>query len=187
MAGMLRVPRSRGALTGLLLVLLGAWGALIPFVGPYFHYAYLNDTAWLYTTGRLWLEVVPGAAALLGGFILLTAAVRPVALFGAAVAALAGAWFTIGTLLSPVWAGIGTAGQPASVTPLARAAEQIGFFYGLGAVIMFVAALAIGRLSVVTMRDTLHAESRAAALDGGAVPAEAEAETASVPPPRQPA
>lgn len=185
MAGMLRVPRSRGALTGVLLVLLGVWGALIPFVGPYFHYAYLNDMTWHYTTGRLWLEVVPGAAALLGGLILLVAAVRPVALFGAAVAALAGAWFAVGTLLSPVWAGIGTAGQPASVTPLARAAEQIGFFYGLGVAIVFVSALAIGRLSAVTVRDSLHAESRAAAMAAEPVPEDAE--TATVPSPRQPA
>ena len=34
MAGMLRVPRSRGALSGVLLVLLGLWGGLIAFVGP---------------------------------------------------------------------------------------------------------------------------------------------------------
>ena len=32
MAGMLRVPRSRGALNGVLLVLLGLWGGLIAFV-----------------------------------------------------------------------------------------------------------------------------------------------------------
>jgi hypothetical protein len=37
MNGILRVPRSRGVLSGLLLVLLGAWGALVPFVGPDFH------------------------------------------------------------------------------------------------------------------------------------------------------
>ena len=46
MNGILRVPRTRGVLSGLLLVLLGAWGALVPFVGPYFHYAYTPDTAW---------------------------------------------------------------------------------------------------------------------------------------------
>ena len=46
MAGMLQMRRSRGAASGFLLVLLGAWGALIPFVGPYFHYAYTPDTAW---------------------------------------------------------------------------------------------------------------------------------------------
>ena len=40
MAGMLQMRRSRGAASGILLVLLGAWGAIIPFIGPYFHYAY---------------------------------------------------------------------------------------------------------------------------------------------------
>jgi hypothetical protein len=35
MAGMLRIPRTRTALTaGVLLILLGAWGGLVPFVGP---------------------------------------------------------------------------------------------------------------------------------------------------------
>ena len=53
MAGMLQMRRSRGAASGFLLVLLGAWGALIPFIGPYFHYAYTPDTAWTYTTARL--------------------------------------------------------------------------------------------------------------------------------------
>ena len=52
---MLRVPRSRGALSGALLVLLGIWGGLIAFVGPYFHYAYTPATAWTYTNGRLWV------------------------------------------------------------------------------------------------------------------------------------
>ena len=46
MSGMLRIPRSRGALSGVLLVLLGAWGGVIAFVGPYFHYAYTPDSAW---------------------------------------------------------------------------------------------------------------------------------------------
>jgi hypothetical protein len=44
MAGLLRVPRSRGALSGVVLVLLGAWGALIPFIGPYFQFAYTPGT-----------------------------------------------------------------------------------------------------------------------------------------------
>ena len=39
----LRMPRSRGAVSGLLLVILGAWGALIPFVGPHFNFAYTPD------------------------------------------------------------------------------------------------------------------------------------------------
>jgi len=31
--GSLHMPRSRGAVSGLLLILLGAWGALIPVIG----------------------------------------------------------------------------------------------------------------------------------------------------------
>ena len=46
MAGMLRVRRSRGALSGFFLILLGIWGALIPFAGPYFHFAFSSDHGW---------------------------------------------------------------------------------------------------------------------------------------------
>jgi len=67
MTTMLQVPRSRGAVSGLLLMLLGLWGALIPLIGPYFHYAYTPDVAWRLTAGRLWLEIVPGVAVVAGG------------------------------------------------------------------------------------------------------------------------
>jgi hypothetical protein len=153
MNGMLRIPRSRGALSGVLLVLLGAWGGLIAFVGPYFHYAYTPDTAWSYTSGRLWMEVLPGAGALVGGLIALASASRPVAMFGAWLAAISGAWFALGTIIGHAWAGSGlTAGTPVGGN-LTRVVEQIGFFTGLGVVIVFLAALALGRLSVVGIRD----------------------------------
>jgi hypothetical protein len=61
----LGIPRSRGALSGGLLILLGGWGALVPFVGPYFGYAYTPDTAWHFTLARVWLEILPGGAAVL--------------------------------------------------------------------------------------------------------------------------
>lgn len=96
MAGTTRIPRTRGAVSGLMLVLLGAWGALIPFVGPYFHYAYSPDKAWSYTTGRLWLEILPGVATALGGLVVLLSARRPAAILGAFLAALGGAWFVNG-------------------------------------------------------------------------------------------
>lgn len=66
MNGMLRISRSRGALSGVLLILLGVWGGLIPFIGPYFHYAYTPSSAWSYTSGRLWLEILPAAGAVAG-------------------------------------------------------------------------------------------------------------------------
>jgi hypothetical protein len=153
MNGMLRVPRSRGVLSGLLLVLLGAWGALVPFIGPYFHYAYTPDQGWTYTTGRLWLEVLPGAATVLGGLIVMVSAYRPMAHFGAWLAALAGAWFALGSVIAPAWIGMNmTTGTPVGGSA-ARALEQIGFFTGLGVAIVLVAAMALGRFSVIGVRD----------------------------------
>jgi hypothetical protein len=155
MAGMLRVPRSRGALSGVLLVLLGLWGALIPFVGPYFHFAYTPGTAWTYTAGRLWLEILPAAGTVLGGLILLQSRVRPVAMFGAWLAAASGAWFAVGRSLSPLWNSGGTValGTPIGSTALIRTLVEVSYFTGLGVLIVFLAAFSIGRLSVIGVRD----------------------------------
>ncbi len=151
MAGMLQMRRSRGAFSGFLLILLGLWGALIPFVGPYFHFAYTPDTAWTYNTARLWLEILPGAAVVLGGFLLMIATGRHVALFGALLAAAAGAWFTLGPVLSPLWNNhVAMGGSPAGTTVYMRIMEQLGFFTALGVVIVFVAAVALGRVASVT-------------------------------------
>jgi hypothetical protein len=147
MAEMLQIRRSRGALSGSLLVLLGLWGGLIAFIGPYFHYAYTPDTAWTYTTARLWLEILPGAAVFLGGLLLIIATGRHVAAFGALLAAAGGAWFTLGTVFSPLWNNnVPLGGSPASLTVTMRIAEQIGFFTGLGIVIVAIASAAFGRI-----------------------------------------
>ncbi len=162
----LRVRRSRGALSGVLLVLLGIWGAVIPFVGPYFHYAYTPDRAWAVTAGRMWLEVLPGAVALVSGIVVLVSRLRPLAMFAAWLAALAGTWFAVGSVVAAHWTTLPAAGAP--VGGSARMAlEQIGFFTGLGVVMVFVSALALGRLTVVAARDAVTepmvAESAAAA------------------------
>jgi hypothetical protein len=189
MNGMLRVPRSRGVLSGLLLVLLGAWGALVPFIGPYFHYAYTPDQGWTYTTGRLWLEVLPGAATVLGGLIVMVSAYRPMAHFGAWLAALAGAWFALGSIIAPTWIGMNmTTGTPVGGSA-ARAIEQIGFFTGLGVAIVLVAAMALGRFSVIGVRDArlaaaatpAAAETPAAEETPAAVDAPATSDTEDVP------
>lgn len=138
---------------GALLVLLGAWGGLIPFVGPYFHYAFTPDSAWAYTTGRLWLEILPALGTLAGGVTIMISALRSIVLAGAWLAAISGAWFAVGIVLAPVWIG-GPApvqGTPAGAA-LARAVEQLGFFTGLGVAIVFVAALVLGRFSGIGFR-----------------------------------
>ncbi|MGI8336142.1 hypothetical protein ACRYCC_39890 [Actinomadura scrupuli] len=159
MTGTLRVPRSRGALSGTLLVLLGLWGGLIPFVGPYADFAYTPDKAWVSTSGRLLLEVLPAAATVIGGLILLSSANRAIAMLGAWLAALGGAWFVVGTAVSTLWTKDHTPAAGGPVGSIGRqVAEQLAFFSGLGVAILFFAALALGRLAVVGVRDAALSE-----------------------------
>ncbi|MGW4095856.1 hypothetical protein [Mycobacterium sp. NPDC004974] len=157
----LRMSRSRGAASGFLLVLLGIWGALIPFVGPYFDFAFTPDQTWFWTTARGWLEVLPGAATALGGLLLMGSGNRATALFGAWLAVLAGAWFVVGRALAgPL--GIGDAGMPIAVTDAKRVTLELAYFSGLGALIVLLGAMAVGRLSVRSVRDVEYAQRPAA-------------------------
>ncbi len=149
--------------SGFLVLLLGAWGALVPFIGPHFGYAYTPDSTWTMTMGRLWLEVVPGAVAVLGGLILMGSASRAVGLWAGWLTALAGGWFAVGPIVSKLWTADG---QPQTGTPVGTGTvqvvvEQIGFFTGLGVVIVFLAATAIGRFSVVGVREANAAAAAA--------------------------
>lgn len=159
------MPRSRGALSGLILVVLGVWGALIPFVGPHFNFAYTPGQDWAWTTARGWLEVLPGAAAVLAGLLLIFSGNRITAMVGGWLAVLAGAWFVIGGEVAPML-GIGSAGDPIAASDRKRALLEVSYFSGLGAVIIFVGAAAVARLAVRSARDvealTRVAEARAA-------------------------
>ncbi len=148
---------NRGRLIGGLLILLGAWGALVPFVGPYFGYAYTPDRTWAYTSGRLWLSVVPGAAVFLGGLLVLAS--NRLAGSGAFLAVLGGTWFVIGQSVSAfaltsyaISAGFPVASHGAIFGPATmRFLETLGFFYGLGVVILFFGAVALGEVVVARM------------------------------------
>ena len=156
----LRIPRSRGAVSGLLLLLLGAWGALAPLVGPYFHAGYTPDTAWHLSSGRFWLEVLPGAVTALGGLLLLVGANRITTSFGGWLAVAGGAWFVVGPPLR-VLLHLGTIGAPIHKSRLGAALETLLLFNGLGALILFLAATAVGRLAIVGIRDVKAAHRRA--------------------------
>ena len=145
----MRIRRTHGIFGGFLVAVLGVWGGIIPFVGPYFHYAYTPATAWHYTTGRLDLEILPGAGALLGGLIMMAARSRHAALFGSLLAIASGAWFALGNVFAPLWTVANPAGGPASSGMHMRILEQIGFFSGLGVVIVLLAAVVAGRVTAV--------------------------------------
>jgi peptidoglycan/LPS O-acetylase OafA/YrhL len=141
------MTRSTGAVSGLLIVLLGVWGALIPFVGPYFNYSFGTNTTWHYATDRLWLDILPGALAVLAGVMLLLAATRAAGILAGWLAMVAGAWFVIGPSVSLTWeSGVGPIGRPL-YGATRQMLELVGYFYGLGALIVALAAFAVGRFA----------------------------------------
>jgi hypothetical protein len=139
------IRKSRSIVMGVLLILLGVWGGLAPFVGPYFHYAYTPDTTWHYTHARLWLEVLPAGVTVVGGLLVLVSPGRLLAVCGAILAVLAGGWFVIGTVVNAIWHRLGTPGVPVGTSPTRIVLEQLGLFTGLGVVIVLCAAVALGR------------------------------------------
>jgi hypothetical protein len=157
-----QIPRSRGGICGVLLILLGLWGGLAPFVGPYIHFGYLPDHVWHYDSGRLYYSVIPGAAALLGGLLVTATRNRVVGIVGGLLAAIGGAWFglsygVITVVLKRTTLTPGTPIAPAGSTALRAYLETIALFGGLGVLILFVGALAVGRFSMVAAKDVAAA------------------------------
>lgn len=172
--GRMQIPRSRGAASGLLLIVLGVWGALIPFVGPYFDLAYSPEQPWVWTQARAWLELLPGAVAVVGGFLLFRSGNRAAAMVGGWLGVIAGVWFIVGRAFAQTLA-VGDIGVPAAATPAKTLALELAFFSGVGALMLFFAAGALGRLSIRSLRDIDYAQRVA---DTGAHPvAVAEPET----------
>jgi hypothetical protein len=145
--GPARLARSTGALSGVMVIVLGAWGAAIPFVGPYFGYGFGSHAAWHYSANRLWLDIIPGAVAVVAGLLMAGAATRRAGVLAGWLGLAAGAWFAVGPAVSLTWHG---AGNPIGVPlggNLRSAFESIGFFYGLGALIVALVAFASGRFA----------------------------------------
>ena len=160
----LAVPRSRGVITGILLLALGAWGALLPLIGPHFHFGYGPDNSTFdFTAARFWLQILPGVVAAVAGLFIVLGGNRLTGSVWAYLACAAGAWFVVG----PTLADLRTRGYVG--LPLGSSDRQhldaIATFYGLGAVIIFLAALTAGRLSVVGVRDVRTQEKRHAGTD----------------------
>jgi hypothetical protein len=121
------------------LIVLGIWGALVPFIGPYLDYSWASEETWRWTVGRWWLEVLPGLVTILGGWLVFVSGTR----IGSWLAALAGSWFVIGQSLSAVW-HLGSVGTPLSLREGGQAAAQLGYFYGVGVLILLLAAGHLG-------------------------------------------
>lgn len=148
----MRVPRTRGAVSGLLVVALGAAAALVPFIGPYFDLNVGSDDAWTWSGDRFLFSVLPGAIAVIGGAMLVRTAHRAGGALGGWLALAAGVWLVVGQSASLVWQegqGYGTAIGSDSE----QAAALLSHFYATGVAIAALAAFAMGRFSLRAARD----------------------------------
>lgn len=162
MAGVARIPRRRGSMVGLLLIVLGAWGALAPFVGPYFNFGLRPDQAWHYSDGRLYLSIIPGAVALAAGLVIIATRSRALGIVVSLAAAVAGGWFVFGTPVTQIvlqktsiapGAPLMPANPPVAVNTWVFL-EQVGVFTGVGVLIVALGAIAMGRFSMLAATDT---------------------------------
>jgi hypothetical protein len=165
-----RIPRRRGALIGVLLVMLGLWGGLVPFVGPYFNYQIGTTATWDWSADRLWLSVLPGVAVVLGGVIMLFSVRRVSASFGALVALAGGLWFVVGPTMSMLWNHGVMATGPAYGASGTRVVEWIGFFYGVGALITLLASYELGFLAALPVTGEAVPPGRAVAAPAADAP-----------------
>jgi len=121
-------------------------------------------------TGQLrrgWFEVAPGAAAFAGGLLLLISTNRAVTIAGSWLGIAGGAWLIVGPSFTDLLnMSIGTP-DPTSGTRR-QALEQLSFFYAVGALTLFLAAAALGRLSVQSLRDVALAKRRVAQAETAA-------------------
>jgi len=153
-----RIPRSRGGICGVLLILLGVWGGLGPFVSPYFHFGYTPDKTWYYSTGRLYFSIIPGAAARHGGRLVVATTQSGGRIFGGL---LSGAWFVTGTNFVadvlhrsvPFGVQIVPASLSGQALVLRGYLELVALFTGVGLLLLFAGALAMGRFSMIGARD----------------------------------
>lgn len=129
------------------ILLLGAWGALVPFIGPLFGYNMGNVPAWTWTESHLTLHLIPGVVAVVGGVLMLGTR-RPSVRLGAVLALLGGAWFVLAPTFHPAWAGSGGDGMVMMGGGVwSGIASALGYHYGTGVLILALAAYALGVLA----------------------------------------
>lgn len=140
-----------GALAGIAAIIVGAWGAICGYIGPYFGFRPVTYRAWTGSLQEGLLHVAPGAAAIVAGFLLLAVgpARRRASRFAFTLPAVlllaAGAWFVIGPV---AWPSIepGVAFLPAH--PLRNLLDVACASYAPGLVLVMLGGMALKALTV---------------------------------------
>lgn len=129
----------RGTLTAVapLIILLGLFVGIIPFVGPLFDFGMGPEPGWVTTTSRFVRHVIPAAAIVIGAFMLMPRA-RSWRTAGASLAVLGAIWLTI----APIVLGRPGEGVPALIDIM----RPLVYHFGTGVIIATLAGYAAGRL-----------------------------------------
>lgn len=123
---------------GVLLIVLGVANLVLPFVGPTFGFGMGPDPAWALTGSRIVRHIIPDAAIIAGGIMLLPSA-RASRVVGGYLAVLGGVWLTVAPIvLGPV------SGEAPAIVDVAR---RLSYHFGTGAIIIALAAFALGAAS----------------------------------------
>jgi hypothetical protein len=145
-AARVRVYRPFGvAGMGALAALLGAWAAVVAFVGPEFGYHATNSSSWQWTTANWLLHLVPGAVAFVAGLCVMflarasTLPARSMLRLAALAIIAAGAWLVIGPALWPVF----ESGSPYGPAGTAQTSftNQIGANLGPGLLLVLLGGM----------------------------------------------
>ena len=116
---------------------------------------------------------------MIGGLLLLLSQNRATAMLGGWLSVVAGAWFVIGRVMATTLT-IGEIGRPVAGTDVKAAWLELTYFHGLGALIVFFGAIALGRVSVRSVRDVGHAQRVATARHDDEIDDDATAVTGPV-------
>ncbi len=156
-ATMYQMPRSAATTTGrmgvggagVLMLLLGAWAGLVPFIGPLWGWSADGTGSWTWTAAHAWLFALPGAVAFLGALMVLGGSVATrgaSAALGGLLCMLAGAWLVIGPVAWPTLYGAHFFKGYGTLTGLSY---WIGYSLGPGVLLSMLGAYVMGRPRLV--------------------------------------
>jgi hypothetical protein len=149
-----RTPFALGVeMAGLLILLLGAWGGIVPYVGPVFGFSGDGTASWTWSLSHSLLFLLPGAVAFVtGAFIMFEGAVRPrgraLLAMGGFVAAVCGAWFIVGPL---AWRALYGTNFFVGASGLRELAYWVGYALGPGGLLVALGAFVFGRARAMTV------------------------------------
>lgn len=140
-------PAGRSALAGMLVMLVGAWGGAAAYFGPKIGIGPMGDSAWHWSTAHTVLSLIPGAAAVVGGLLILFGArllAGGMQRVGGLLAFGAGGWFVLGAAVYPVFYGTAAPGYlQTGRGPLMNLASVAAYGPGVGIALCALSGMAM--------------------------------------------